>query len=322
MQVVPSESLTSIAGSIGFPALLGHQLRSPLATIKACLGMALEGFDGEALPPETIPVLRQAEYRTDFIEAAVDDFILLLRLEARIFYYTDIIDIGDLRADTMRELANLRMPLATITACLGMVLEGSYCEQLPPESARVIRQAQHKVDFLRTLVRDLDLFLQLEARTFRYSPIVIAISELSARIMGELTSVASARDVALQMDDEHIGLPGQAKVDLRCLSRAMMELFVHALEASRPCGTICVHLQRVGPKFRWTISADGLLIDNDLHERIFEPFAIGGANGSGLSLSIARSMVRLAGGKVGCSVTAQGGTAFRLELPMAHNARA
>jgi len=203
-----------------------------------------------------------------------------------------------------------------------MTLDDLGGEKLPPDTVRVLKEANRRVALLEILVDDLALYLRLEARIFRYSPITIAVRELTASTMDELAPAASARDVALQSDCESVDLRGHVKVDPRCFSRVMKELLTHALDASSPGGTICVRLACIGPKFRWTVGTEAAAIDEGLRRKIFDPFELGGAKASGLGLTIARGMARLADGDLTSSNTAEGTTAFHLDLPIAQNALA
>jgi two-component system cell cycle sensor histidine kinase/response regulator CckA len=67
------------------------------------------------------------------------------------------------------------------------------------------------------------------------------------------------------------------------------------------------------------VSDNGCGIDPDIADRLFEPFATTREQegGSGLGLSIVRSIVREHGGEISCESQPGQGTTFSLRFPLA-----
>jgi signal transduction histidine kinase len=102
---------------------------------------------------------------------------------------------------------------------------------------------------------------------------------------------------------------------------ALIEAVVETLvENSRQAGAgaVSIAAQQEGGRVRLTVSDDGPGVPAADHERIFEPFHTSRRmeGGSGLGLSIARSLLAACGGSIE-SVRVEKGARFELCLPVA-----
>ena len=119
--------------------------------------------------------------------------------------------------------------------------------------------------------------------------------------------------------------PGvRAKVDPRQLRQALENIWVNACEAAGPGGAVKVLLQsgsarppgRTVETIRLLVRNNGPALDPQVLRSMFEPFQSQKAGGTGLGLSLARSIVTSHGGELE-AVSAGGWTTFVITLPAA-----
>lgn len=164
--------------------------------------------------------------------------------------------------------------------------------------------ARGKLDKLRDGVRRaralLDQLLTL-AKSHQHSPeeaIPVSASSVLKQVLEDLMPYAESREVDLgveQNDDATL------KVHEVELSTVMRNLIDNAIRYSTPGGRIDIRLQRDGGGVLFEVADDGPGIAPFQRERVFDPFyrVLGtDTDGSGLGLSIVKTLVERVGGSV------------------------
>ena len=82
-------------------------------------------------------------------------------------------------------------------------------------------------------------------------------------------------------------------------------------------GTIRVYVRAEGMSVIVGVDDQGSGIPEDVRSRIFDPFFSTKGEGTGLGLAITRQIVEAHGGSVAVEARKEGGTSFRLLLPIA-----
>ena len=109
---------------------------------------------------------------------------------------------------------------------------------------------------------------------------------------------------------------GTVLADARELKKVLLNLFVNALEAMEPHGTLTIRTQRADERtIEASVEDTGCGIDDETRARMFDLFFTTKANGTGLGMPIARSVVDRHGGRLDIDSEPGVGTRVRIELP-------
>ncbi len=111
---------------------------------------------------------------------------------------------------------------------------------------------------------------------------------------------------------------GMVDVDLGRFSRVLMNLIKNAIEAMPKGGILWLGVRRQGDKVIYKIGDTGCGIPAELQAKIFEPFITHGkSKGTGLGLTIVKSVVESHGGTITMHSKEGIGTTFEISLPVA-----
>ena len=193
------------------------------------------------------------------------------------------------------ELSAPRVPEGNRRSEVGSLLaaiqrEVQRLEQLSDEYLRVARlpQPRMEADDVASVVREVVAFARLEIEREGCS-------------------------VELEIADP---LP-TALFDEAQLRQALLNLLRNAREAMPAGGPIAVRVMAEGMGVVVDVDDRGGGIPEEIRSRVFDPFFSTKGEGTGLGLAITRHIVQAHGGTVTCEPRAEGGTRFRLALPIA-----
>lgn len=273
--------------------------------------------DGEAVPVEmtVLPIFFHGEPAT-LVHAR--DLTERKRLEAHVVMADRLASVGMLAAAVGHEINN---PLAYVMANLDLVLErlgepgGTDPDRLV-DLAEMLRDARQGAARVRGIVRDLKTFArgESEERT-RVDP---------RRVLDSCVNMAGgeirqrARLVKRYAETEPV-LANAAR-----LGQVLLTLLINAMHAV-PLGDRDAHEIQVGTRSDEhgrvviEVSDTGAGIPDDAGPHLFEPFFTSrtGSQGSGLGLSICRTIVAALGGEITFESRIPRGTTFRVTLPPA-----
>jgi signal transduction histidine kinase len=133
--------------------------------------------------------------------------------------------------------------------------------------------------------------------------------------------VGVARQVDLSNSITQVALP--IRGDRIQLQQVILNLIMNAIDAMSdiPSGRrkITVQTRRIGDFAEVSISDAGPGIPTDKLKAVFEPFFTTKAQGMGIGLSIARTIVEAHNGQIFAENQTGGGAIFRIQLPLSHN---
>jgi nitrogen fixation/metabolism regulation signal transduction histidine kinase len=176
---------------------------------------------------------------------------------------------------------------------------------------RLARTVQQQTEALERIASDFQQFAGAPRRELQEVPLDSFLGDVRA-VVADLFEAGRLRlDLQLQA-------PGaRVLVDRRELQRVFVNLLQNAAQAA-PAGVVV----QVGSSVEDSrgvvrVADDGPGIPEAARARLFEPYFTTRTAGTGLGLAICRRIVEAHGGVIRLESTGPGGTAFRIELPLA-----
>ncbi len=196
-------------------------------------------------------------------------------------------------ADLAHELRN---PLASITAAVQFLKEGRYDKEF-------IDMLSFETERLANLVKDFLLFSR---------PTDAPKEDIN---IGEILETL----IANYKDDKQIIFHNESSFLIRAnsvfLNAALGNIIKNAVEVAN--SRVIVSLKKNGSENKAIIEIedDGTGIDEEIKNRLFEPFVTTKSQGTGLGLAIANRIITGYGGSISADRSELGGAKFRIELP-------
>jgi len=217
------------------------------------------------------------------------------------------------RLQSMGEMAaslahQIRTPLASALLYVSQLRIDKLNEK---KREKFVGKALHSLNHLEGLVKDL---LQY-ARGGKGSEQHIDLSELLVQLEKNVeTQVAcSESQVVFEPVEEKLIVMG----DKDALLTALQNLIGNALEVVNQHATIQVYVNQLSEKkVDLVVVDDGLGIEPELLDKIFEPFYTSRAKGTGLGLAVVRAIAEAHGGKAWVKSIVGHGSRFGLRLPL------
>jgi PAS domain S-box-containing protein len=236
----------------------------------------------------------------------------LLQLQAELARVNRISLMGELAASLSHEL---RQP---VTAA---ILDANTClqwlsrdtpdvERARQAATRVVRGATLAAEF----IDHLRAFYKKDAPSVRE---VVNANDVALEMLDMLTSQAAQSSVSLRAD--LTAEPVLVTADVVQLRQVLLNLLVNGIEATQESGGEVTVASRVAPDGEVTISVSdtGSGLPAGHVEQIFETFFSTKRQGSGMGLSISRSIVEWHGGRLWATANAGRGATFHFTLPRA-----
>ncbi len=280
--------------------LITRLMLEPLSSLRASAQRLREGQYGEQ-----IPVPRQPE----LTDLATDLNLLAARLA----------DVETRRARLVSDLAHeLRTPLTIIEGQLVGVADGVYSL-----SDALLGSVREELARLRRLTEDLSGLSRAEENAYTLITRQIDLAALTLDVADKLRPQFVHRNIAIDTAAGASG-PIYADVDPERVTQILSNLLLNALAATPTGGRVTATVTHTADQVLVDVSDTGRGIAAADVDRIFERFERvaparerPGAAGSGIGLTIARSLARAHGGSLTAASPGPGrGATFTLALPV------
>ena len=216
------------------------------------------------------------------------------------------------RLSAMGEMAaslahQLRTPLASAmlyTSHLGKA-------DLPQEErTKFADRSLARLRHLEQLIKDMLLFVKGET----VGEEDVQVSSLLAELQQVIEPQMKSRGLEFEVKDQSDGavLKGGSKA----LNGALLNLLENAMQASNKGGKIELRAWREEDRVHLVVKDEGMGVERELQDRLFEPFFTTRQEGTGLGLAIVRGVVESHGGNIRVRSAAGSGSEFELDLPM------
>ncbi len=256
---------------------------------------------------------------TDQLLVLVDDITDRLENEKIVIQKEKMATLGELAAGIAH---NLRSPLAVIKGIPELILS-----DLQNKNLRVLRKIDRKEKEDKEIIENMELISKSMQKAFA---IIESIMDFSKMETGkfETMELSQAVNEALLLLEHRVKeknikfINNTHNCTLSGNKNMMIQIFLNLLnnsiDAIKDTGTIKVNYRKEKDKIIIHFIDNGRGIEKDDIERIFEPFytTSGRANGTGVGLSITRTMVTIHGGSIKALQGRDGGTIMEITFPV------
>lgn len=211
----------------------------------------------------------------------------------------------------------LRTPLTSIKASLDLI--GGQGQEMSPENvARLAGIGRKNADRLATLINDLLDFQKLTSGKMVFSMEPIDLNRLARETIEANAALGADRDIAIRL--EPAPHPVRVRGDNDRLHQVLLNVLSNAVKFSEPGEAVRVRVESGDGLARILVRDTGIGIPPEAHDRVFAPFAQVDASdkravgGTGLGMSISRSIMESHGGRIDFESAPGEGTTFVIEL--------
>jgi signal transduction histidine kinase len=208
----------------------------------------------------------------------------------------------------------LRTPLNSVlgfTQILQMELESEEDLELVDH---VYKSGQH----LLTLINEVLDISRVESGIIGLTSEPLLLQELVFECLDIIGPQASERDVGIGYSDS---FDYAVLADHLRLKQVILNLLSNAIKYNRSHGSVTLNCQVSKNIVRFSVSDTGLGIAPELRERLFTAFdrldaEARGIEGTGLGLTLSKTLIEAMGGTLGFETVVDQGTTFWFELPL------
>jgi signal transduction histidine kinase len=215
------------------------------------------------------------------------------------------------RRDLMADIAHeLRTPLTVMQGTLEALLDGVY----PRDDAR-LQQLLQETHVLSRLVEDLRTLALSDGGALKLQKEPIDVGDLARDVVAAFASESAARGVTLALDAPASLAP--IEIDVVRVREILANLLSNALQHTPPRGSVRVRVAATGSgAVEVEVRDTGSGMTPDETARAFDRFYKGSdSRGTGLGLTIAKSLVTAHGGEIHASSEKGRGTTIAFTVP-------
>lgn len=216
------------------------------------------------------------------------------------------------RLSTIGKLASLilhdiRNPISVVRGYAEMLLHHS------EDTERVLRNARRIIAEADRLNRIAGELLDYSRGDIRLDLQIVDLAQFVGEVAEELAEKLRARGVRVET---RVGYRGPVLLDRERMLRVFHNLADNARKAMPDGGTLSIAVEQQEGSYVFVVADTGAGMSRDVRERIFEPFYSASAGGgTGLGMSIVKSIVEAHEGSVTVRSEHGKGTEFRIVMP-------
>jgi len=254
--------------------------------------------------------LRTENEETNGAICSFGDITKRKRIENNIERINRLTSVGELAAGLAHEIRN---PLAGMKMSI-QVLKGRLCSEDDESNQRLFKSTIYEIDRLNNLITELLDFAKPHLPKYEMTNILEILNkslELTKKNIRE-------KDIKTNIDIETSKF--SVYVDKAQIEQVFINIIKNAVNASRPQGRLNIKLEVVsrGKEEFLSISFEdnGLGIEPENLEKIFNPFFTTNPQGTGLGLSVVHKLVTENNGEIEVESVVDKGTKFIIKFPI------
>jgi PAS domain S-box-containing protein len=210
----------------------------------------------------------------------------------------------------------LRTPLTSIIGYLELL--GTGPDQLSAEDAGYIEVVSRNATRLQHMVEDLLFLAQLDAGSFSLDLGDADLVELAGDAIEAARPAAEAKNLILTLEHDQ---PALVSADANRIGQALDNLISNAIKFTPEGGKVQLLIESRGSGYALHVADTGYGIPASEQQRLFERFfrsttaSAHSVPGTGLGLTIAKTIIERHGGSIDFESTEGRGTTFTVSLP-------
>jgi signal transduction histidine kinase len=214
----------------------------------------------------------------------------------------------------------LRTPLTSISGFLEMMQDEE--DRLDDTGRQYLNVIRRSTERLYSLVEDLLLVAQIEAKRVELDLEDVDVAELAARAVETMRPAAGEKGVTLELVSDH---PPPARGDQVRLTQVLDNLVSNAVKFTDEGGVVTVTVNGDGSSLELVVRDSGIGVPSEEQGQVFTRFFRASTAtrraipGTGLGLAISRALVEQHGGTISFSSREGEGTTVTVRLPAAPN---
>ena len=178
-------------------------------------------------------------------------------------------------------------------------------------------QQRHYLDVVKTEIRRFDRTLEkfmVPGKVGAEGNQHFDLRELLTELIALIKPTSYVHNVVLDvaMPDDEVGMNGRHDN----LKQAILNVMLNALDAMPKGGALEVYLDATPTSAHLTINDSGTGIPENLLNRVFDMNFTTKGSGTGIGLYVTRSVIESHGGQIVVARTRDGGSSFRITLPL------
>jgi two-component system, NtrC family, sensor histidine kinase HydH len=284
------------------PSLIGETLLTGKPVAARQLDLQARGRGVVSIRVNVFPL--QPEAAESGVVVVLNELTSAKHLEQNLWHFDRLANIGTLSASMAHEIRNALVAGKTF---VDLLLE----KHQDAELANIVRREIGRIDaivnrMLKFVGPVQPKFTEVEVHQALEHSLRLVQPQLAGKLISLNRSFRAASD--------------RVKGDDRQLQQAFVNLFLNALEATEPNGTLTVATEDIpsGPGqalLGVTIQDTGVGIPPENLARLFEPFFTTKPTGTGLGLAITKRIIEEHRGDISVQSEPDKGTTFRIKLP-------
>ncbi len=231
----------------------------------------------------------------------------------------DLRGLDELKSNLLSNISHeLRTPLVAIKGYSELMLRGKL-GPLSPKQREGLEISMKSQDRLLDLINNLLDFSRIEAGRLQLRPSSFDIDTVVNEVIASVTPRARERNLKLRFDLPEAGT--RFTGDRGKLAQILTNLLTNAIKFNRDEGTVELEIRRLPAELLIRISDTGIGIAPEDVANIFDRFFQIDSSmtrrfgGTGIGLSIVKSLVELHGGSIQVASTVDQGTTFHVRIP-------
>jgi signal transduction histidine kinase len=243
------------------------------------------------------------------VAASFNEMAASLKLHCvKMQWAEQLVVLGELAGGLAHEIKN---PLAGIRTTVEVLAND---RALASEHKDVLARIIESIDRIDVLIRNLMNFARPPQPHF-------LLTDLNAVVDGAVSlaqrhPLYQSRDAAVTIRKDYAGNLPRLLADPLQLQQVVLNLLLNAAEAMPSGGTVTARTFSDNGALGVSIGDTGHGIEEQLMDRIFQPFFTTKAKGTGLGLAISKRLVEQHGGSIRAENAPAGGASFVITLPV------